>query len=167
MVEVSWATDVHADLSERRRVEARLIDQHRAETQADPPWQHGGRGMATYLARRQDTRPGDDRQVVMRYFEMWNTGEVSIAHQLVHPDWTDHAHPDVKGPEGVRQAVDSIRHTRPDLCIRITAALGDGDLVAVVGEVSHDNDSTASPLIWLIRIEDHRVAEMWTYSRTP
>jgi predicted SnoaL-like aldol condensation-catalyzing enzyme len=166
-VEVSWATDVHADLGERRRVETRLIDQYRNEAQADPPWQHGGRGMTTYLARKQGTRPGDDRQVVMRYFEMWNTGESSIADQIVHPNWTDHAHPDAKGPEGVRQAVESIRRTRPDLRFQIKAMLGDGDLVAVVGEAGEDDDSTASPLIWLIRIEDRRVAEMWTYSRTP
>jgi predicted SnoaL-like aldol condensation-catalyzing enzyme len=162
-VEVSWAMDVHADLAERRRVEARLIRQYRAEAQSDPPWQHGGIGMATYLARRQGAPTRDNHQVVARYFEMWNTGESSIADQIVHPDWTDHAHPDVKGPEGVRRAVDSSRATRPDLHIRVEAILGDGDLVAAVGELSQDPDSTASPLIWLIRIEDHRLAEMWTY----
>jgi len=156
-VEVSWAIDVHADLAERRRVEARLIDQYRDEAQADPPWQHGGLGTAAYLARR----------LVARYFEMWNTGESSIADQIVRPDWTDHARTDVKGPDGVRRAVDSIRAARPDLRIRIKAIIGEGDLVAAVGELSQDRDSTASALIWLVRIEDHRMAEIWTYHRTP
>ena len=60
VVEVSWAMDVHADLAERRRVEARLIGQYRDEAQADPPWQHGGLGMVTYLARRPGTRTRDE-----------------------------------------------------------------------------------------------------------
>jgi hypothetical protein len=58
VVDVSWANDVHADQVDRRAVEARLIRQHRDVGQCDPPWQHGGRGMAAYLARRYPGAPG-------------------------------------------------------------------------------------------------------------
>ena len=49
IVDVSWAIPVHADQADRRQVEACLIRQHHDEAHGDPPWQHGGRGMASYL----------------------------------------------------------------------------------------------------------------------
>ena len=68
-----------------------------------------------------------------RYFEMWNTGESSIASGNLSPGWVDHAHPEVTGPDGVRLAVERTRAAQPDLQFHIEAVLGDGDLVAVVG----------------------------------
>ena len=52
VVDVSWAIGVHADRAVRRAVEACLIRQYHDEAHGDPPWQHGGRGMPAYLARR-------------------------------------------------------------------------------------------------------------------
>jgi hypothetical protein len=40
---------------------------------------------------------------VMRYFDMWNTGDTAIADQILHPDWVDHAHPEVTGPAAVKR----------------------------------------------------------------
>lgn len=51
-VEVSWALEEHPGEAERRAVEARLILLHREVMGADPPIQHGGRGMDAYLERR-------------------------------------------------------------------------------------------------------------------
>jgi len=51
-VEVSWAVQEHPDKTERRAVEARLIQLHHEATGADPPIQHGGRGVAAYLEKR-------------------------------------------------------------------------------------------------------------------
>jgi hypothetical protein len=106
--------------------------------------------------------------VVMRYFDMWNTGDTAIADQILHPDWVDHAHPEVIGPAGVRQAVQTIRATRPDLHFTIHSVLGDNDLIAVVGCVGQAQRATAAPgrLIWLIRLVDGLMAEMWTYQQT-
>ena len=96
--------------------------------------------------------------VVARYFEMWNTGAVGIAKEVLSPDWVDHAHPDVGGIAGVEKAVAAIRAVSPGLTFHVDAILdGDGDLVAAVGRVG------ASRLIWLVRIEDGLMAEMWTY----
>ncbi|MFL6076368.1 MAG: nuclear transport factor 2 family protein [Mycobacteriales bacterium] len=103
---------------------------------------------------------GDDEaaRVVARYFDMWNTGDTSAATQILSPDWTDHAHPEVTGPAGVAEAVTSIRAARPDLRFHLDAYLtGGGDTVAAVGRVA------ASRLIWLVRLHDGRMAEMWTY----
>ncbi|MEU1877712.1 nuclear transport factor 2 family protein [Streptosporangium sp. NPDC020072] len=99
------------------------------------------------------------RQAVSRYFEMWNTGDSSMAAEILSPDWIDHAHPEVVGVQGVREAIERIRTAQPDLRFQIDAVLGEGDLVAAVGGV----DGVAPGLIWLVRTHDGKLVEMWTY----
>ena len=108
------------------------------------------------------------RRTAARYFEMWNTGDSSIAAEILSPGWVDHAHPEVTGPDAVRLAVERTRAAQPDLRFHIEAVLGDGDLVAVVGSPGRGAQPgpAASRLIWLIRLEDGRLAEMWTYRDT-
>lgn len=122
-------------------------------------------------------RAGSSVGVVARYFEMWNTGDASIADEVLSADWVDHAHPEVTGPADVRRAVESVRRTRPDLRFDIESILGDGDLVAAVGEISHSpsNDSeeraanggspdaARSRLVWVVRLRDGRMTDMRTY----
>jgi hypothetical protein len=55
-VEVSWAREEHPDQTERRAVEARLIQLHHDAMGIDPPIQHGGRGVAAYLEKRRANR---------------------------------------------------------------------------------------------------------------
>lgn len=96
---------------------------------------------------------------ITRYLDMWNTGDVSIAPEVLSPGWVDHAHPEVDSIEKVQEAVLGIRAARPGLVFHVDAVLGGGgDLVAVVGHVG------ASRLIWLVRVEDGLMAEMWTYT---
>jgi predicted SnoaL-like aldol condensation-catalyzing enzyme len=105
------------------------------------------------------------QQLVMRYFDMWNGGNPTVAHDILHQEWIDHAHPEVSGPADVQRAVERIRTAQPNLRFVIHTLLGDGDLVAAVGEVVAPSGpaTTASRLIWLVRIQDGRMAEMWTY----
>ena len=104
-------------------------------------------------------------QVANHYFEMWNTGDTSIAPEVLSPDWTDHAHPDVSRPADVQRAVEQTRTARPGLRFRIETILGDGDLLSVIGGVGHESrpGEMDSRLIWLIRLADGRMTEMWTY----
>jgi ketosteroid isomerase-like protein len=96
---------------------------------------------------------------VTRYFDMWNTGDVSIAREVLSPSWVDHAHPEVDGIVGVEQTVRAIHAARPGITFRIDSVLtGDGGLVAAVGRVG------ANSLIWLVRLENGLMAEMWTYT---
>ena len=110
---------------------------------------------------------GSAGTVAMRYFDMWNTGDTAIADQILHPDWVDHAHPEVTGAVGVKQAVQTVRAARPYLHFTIHTILGDNDLVAVVGSLGQPQQTTDSPgqLIWLIRLVDGLMAEMWTYQQ--
>jgi len=108
---------------------------------------------------------GSTDGVIARYFDMWNTGDITIADQILHPDWIDHAHPEVTGIAGVQQAVQAVRAARPDLRFTIHTVLGDNDLVAAVGSVGRHQQAADAPghLIWLIRLVDGLMAEMWTY----
>jgi ketosteroid isomerase-like protein len=106
--------------------------------------------------------------VVGRYFDMWNTGDTAIADEILHPDWVDHAHPEVTGPAAVKQAVEATRAARPDLHFTVHTVLGDDDLVAVVGSVGRPPHSgEPGRLIWLVRLVDGLMAEMWTYHQNP
>ena len=70
----------------------------------------------------------------------------------------------MSGRDGVRRAAEKIRTAQPGLRFSVTAVLGDGDLIAVAGEVSRDGDTAPpSKLMWLIRLEGGPMAEMWTY----
>jgi hypothetical protein len=48
---------------------------------------------------------------------------------------------------------------------KIDAILGDGDLVAAVGAASRGlrADEGATRLVWLIRLKDGQMTEIWTY----
>ncbi|GIF52861.1 ketosteroid isomerase-like protein [Asanoa ferruginea] len=103
--------------------------------------------------------------LVARYFEMWNTGDTEMVEAIVGPDWVDHAHPEVAGPDGVRQAVAAIRAVSPDLRFEVESILGDDDLVAAVGGVGPQHTSPGR-FVWLVRVADGRVVEMWTYQQS-
>jgi ketosteroid isomerase-like protein len=104
--------------------------------------------------------------VVARYFEMWNTGDTSMVEAIVDPDWVDHAHPEVAGPDGLRQAVAAIRAVSPDLRFKVESILGDDGLVAAVGGVGAQHTSPGR-FIWLVRVAGGRMVEMWTYQQNP
>lgn len=103
--------------------------------------------------------------VVARYFQMWNTGDSSIAADVLSAEWIDHAHPEVTSPSDVQRAVEGTRATQPNLRFDIQAILGENDLIAVAGEVhlGPGTDTPPSRLVWLVRLTDGRMSEMWTY----
>jgi hypothetical protein len=72
-----------------------------------------GRNEPTRMNR--DVGPSP-REIAARYCEMWNTGNSSIAAEILSSGWVDHAHPEV-----------------------------------------------ATRLVWLIRLKDGQMTEMWTY----
>jgi predicted ester cyclase len=109
-----------------------------------------------------------DKQLVARYFDMWNTGDVSAAPDIISQDWIDHAHPEVAGPTGVQRAIEQVKAAQPDLRFQIEDLIADAGRIAAVGSVRQgaDPDAPASHLIWLVRLANGQLAEMWTYRRT-
>lgn len=108
------------------------------------------------------------KALVRRYMEMWNTGRVELADEVLAPDWRDHAHPEVSGPESVKQAVSQIRATTPDFSISIESIIGEGDLVALRGTVrrTRQEAEVASRVMWFVRVANGKMQEMWTGTET-
>ena len=103
------------------------------------------------------------KALVRRYIEMWNTGNVELADEVLAPTWVDHVHPEVTGPESVKQAVQKIRAAFPDFRITIESMLSEGDLVALRGTARREG---ISRLMWFVRLADGKMEEMWTGSET-
>ena len=102
-----------------------------------------------------------NKAIVRRYIEIWNTGNVELADEVLSPTWADHAHPEVTNTEIVKQAVQKTRATFPDFCITIESMLGEGDLVALRASVRTEN---ISRVIWFVRLANGKMEEMWTGS---
>ena len=102
-----------------------------------------------------------NKALVRRYLEMWNTGHVELADEVLAPTWVDHSHPEATGPESVKQAVLKIRAAFPDFSITIESMVGEGDLVALRGMVRRE---IVSRVMWFVRLADGKMLEMWTGS---
>lgn len=102
-----------------------------------------------------------NKTLVRRYIEMWNTGNVEIADEVLAPTWMDRAHPEVTGPEGVKQAVQQVRTAFSDFHIAIENILGEGDMVALRATVHREGTSR---VMWFVRVANGKMQEMWTGS---
>ena len=108
------------------------------------------------------------KDLARRYFQMWNTGDASIADDILSPSWVDHAHPEVSGLSDVKRAVTAVREARSDLRFHVEAVLdaGAADLVAVVGGVGREDAAPTHRLIWLFRHDNDRMTEMFTFQES-
>ncbi|EST18529.1 hypothetical protein M878_45245 [Streptomyces roseochromogenus subsp. oscitans DS 12.976] len=99
-----------------------------------------------------------------RFTELVGMPSGAFRRQAAHAA-ADHAHPEVNDPADVQRAVAQTYATRPGLRFYIDTILGNNDSLFVVGGVGHESrpDTIDSRLIWLIRLLDGQMAEMWTY----
>jgi predicted ester cyclase len=61
------------------------------------------------------------------YDEVWNKGNLSIASELISPDYH---HLDYKGPDGWKQIVTMQRNAFPDIHYTVDQVIGEGDWLA-------------------------------------
>ena len=72
-----------------------------------------------------------NKALVRRYIELYNTGHVALADEVIAPDFMDHTHPELRpGPEDVKHEVTSFRAAFPDAWITIEDIISEGDTVA-------------------------------------
>ena len=66
------------------------------------------------------------------YEELWNWGNLSVAHELIAPDFINHAASpgSNRGPESMRGSVTWARNAFPDLRFEIEELVGEGGVVA-------------------------------------
>ena len=71
------------------------------------------------------------KAIVYRYIELWGTGNLALADEVLASDFVDHTHPTQSaGPNAVKQEVAAFRIGFPDARITIEHMIGEGDLVA-------------------------------------
>ena len=106
----------------------------------------------------------DAEAVFKRYLEMWNTGNVALADEVLAANYVDHAHPEIVGIEQVKKSVLDIRAAFPDFQITIESIMSEGDNVIVRGIVSRtvQGNKMNSPVGWTARILDGKMLELHT-----
>ena len=105
-----------------------------------------------------------NKSIVSRYIEMWNTGNTILADELLASTYLDHAHPETRDPENVKESLLKFRTAHPDFHITVNVIISEADLVALRATLrrTHAGTESVSQVIWLVRIENGKMAELWT-----
>jgi predicted ester cyclase len=104
------------------------------------------------------------KRTASRYFEMWNTGNIQIADEILSASYIDHAHPEIKSVDMVKESVLKIRNMFPDFQIKIDTLISEGNTVALEGTVyrSQQGKITASKVMWFLSIDKEKITELRT-----
>jgi len=106
--------------------------------------------------------------------EVANKGNLSIIPELVAPNYILHSIPEVKGPEGFKQNVITIRTALPDLHVTIDNIVAEGDMVAAFctdqgtfkgkyGDIAPTGKKIKLATVTLSRFKDGKEVEAWQY----
>ena len=108
------------------------------------------------------------KSIAQRYFETWNTGDITVLDQILAPNYVDHAHPEVIGVDGVKQSLTKIRQMIPDFNITIESMIAEDELVALRGIVrrTQQGQLTTSRVMWFVRILNGQMTDLWTGTET-
>lgn len=135
--------------------------------QPPDPRQLFDRFVASATAAPRAEGPGIEanKAVVCRYFEMWNTGDGSVADAVLDATYLDHAHPEVVGPAAVRSLVPRFHAANPDAQMTTELAAADADFVAVRNRISRTVDGlpVVSEGIALFRVAAGKLVEQWSW----
>ena len=120
----------------------------------------------------------DNKALINRYLDLYNSGDLAIADEVIAPDFVDHRHPELpSGPEGVKQMVTQFHAAFSDARSASGQMIGEGDVVAFRFELSaiHSGDiAGVAPTgktvtitgMDFIRIADGKLAELWSSQNT-
>jgi hypothetical protein len=105
--------------------------------------------------------------LVLRYFEMWNTGQGSAADELLGSEYVEHAHPDFIGPAALRSLVPRVHALYPGMVVRAEIVASDREFVAVrttvePGEVDGHPEGPRRGVA-LFRVAGGKLAEQWSW----
>jgi predicted SnoaL-like aldol condensation-catalyzing enzyme len=118
-------------------------------------------------ASRAPSRVEANKDLVLRYFDMWNTGRGAHADALVAPTYVEHAHPDCLGPAALRSVVPRVHARHPGVVVTAEVVAADGEFVAVRTQCQA-GDGDGHPLVprsgvALFRVEGGKLAEQWSW----
>jgi ketosteroid isomerase-like protein len=104
--------------------------------------------------------------LVRRYFEMWNTGQGTVADEVLGPRYVDHAYPDVIGPAAARSIAPRFHKAHPDARMTFEILGADAEYVAVrntIRKKSQDGQAVEVSGAALFRIGGGRIVEQWSW----
>ncbi|MDB4940822.1 MAG: hypothetical protein JWP97_356 [Labilithrix sp.] len=106
-----------------------------------------------------------NRALVQRYFDMWNSGDPSVADQVLAPTYFDHAHPEVLGPAAFRSLVPRFRAANPGAVMTLAFEASDADFVAVRNTIAfvHEGRPATVNGLALFRALDGKLVEQWSW----
>ena len=119
-----------------------------------------------------------NKALARRYVELWNTGHIALADEILAPAFVDHTHPDrPPGPESVKEEVTTFRAAFPDAQVRVEQMIGEGDTVAFRFELRGTHQGPFGPFAPtgkqavltgtdFLRIADGKIVEVWSSQDT-
>lgn len=120
----------------------------------------------------------ENKAVVRRYIELWNTGNLALADEVIASDFVDHTHPELApGPEDVKQEVMNFRAAFPDAHTTVEQMISEGDLVAfrfvlrgthqgTFGRFPPTGKGTVLTGMDVIRLTNGKMVELWSCQDT-
>jgi predicted SnoaL-like aldol condensation-catalyzing enzyme len=107
------------------------------------------------------------KALVLRYFDMWNTGQGAVADDLLGPTYIEHAHPDFLGPAAARSLVPRLHELYPGTVVSAEVVLADAEFVVVrtcvdPGDADGHPDGPRRGMA-MFRIADGKLAEQWSW----
>lgn len=113
-----------------------------------------------------------NKALVRRYFDMFNSGDLSQLADIVSEDYGDKLEGQSSGIDVIRRYLEGLKASFPDFTWTIEQIIGEGDRVAVMNRVSgtHVNDFGAYKAtgnrvdfaaFQFYRIADGKLAEHW------
>src|SRR5689334_7986484 len=103
-----------------------------------------------------------NKNATPRYLDMWNTGDIGIADEVLAPGYVDYAHPDMDIAT-IQQTVLKTRAALPDFAITIDTIIAEGDMVAIRDTIrrTQNGHEIVSQGMRFIRTVDGKMVEMW------
>jgi steroid delta-isomerase-like uncharacterized protein len=122
----------------------------------------------------------ENKDVVRRFWGVWEEGNIGLVDELVAPDYVNHSPgiPDQpEGPEGIKAVVSMFRGGMPDLRVVIDDMIAEGDKVAVryTLEGTHEGELFGVPptgrrisieSVTIERVSGGKIREHWRVTDT-
>ena len=122
----------------------------------------------------------ETKDVVRRFWGVWEEGNIGLVDELVAPDYVNHSPgiPDQpEGPEGIKAVVSMFRGGMPDLRVVIDDMIAEGDKVAVryTLEGTHEGELFGVPptgrrisieSVTIERVSGGKIREHWRVTDT-
>jgi predicted SnoaL-like aldol condensation-catalyzing enzyme len=133
-------------------------------------WEAFGEAFAEAIDHRDLVELGLDgeaeanKDLVRRYFEMWNTGEGLVADAVLGPRYLDHAQPAVVGPAAARALAPRFHASHPGARMVIEEILADREFVSVRNAIhkTRDGEAVVYRGMAFFRVSGGKLAEHWS-----